>query len=116
MLSNKDPPFAPATGGIVEEDGLWGIVPTTPAITTSPLVIVNGWVYLDGWEGSTRATWNADCTSARTTGCNGRRRNVLITPPVAGTRLYIDGTIRNVKFNGARFTISRFPTSRSQRR
>jgi hypothetical protein len=99
---NEDPPFAPVTAGVVGEDGLWGIVPGgAGAGTASALEIVNGWVYHDGWEGSTAATWNADCTSANAPGCNGHRRNVLSTPPVAGAKLYIDVATQNVTFNGS---------------
>jgi hypothetical protein len=64
------------------------------------LSIVNGWVYHDGWQGSAAATWNADCTSAAAPGCDGHRRNVLSTPPVAGSKLYIDVMAQSVTFDG----------------
>jgi hypothetical protein len=99
---NEDPPFAPTTGGVVGEEGLWGVVPgVSGASASATLEIVNGWVYHDGWEGSVAATWNADCTSAHATGCNGHRRNVLSTPPVAGAKLYIDVTTQSVTLDGA---------------
>ena len=75
---NEDPPFAPTSGGVVGEEGLWGVVPgVSGASASAALEIVNGWVYHDGWEGSVAATWNADCTSAHAAGCDGHRRNVL---------------------------------------
>jgi hypothetical protein len=99
---NEDPPFAPATDGVVGEDGLWGIVPgVSGANRSAALEIVNGWVYHDGWEGSVAATWNADCTSAHAAGCDGHRRNVLTKSPAAGAKLYIDVTTRSVTFDGA---------------
>jgi hypothetical protein len=102
VMSNEDPPFAPVSGGVVAENSLWGILPSSSVATEpSPLVAVNGWVYHDGWNGSTLATWNADCTSAHAPGCNGHRRNVLSTPPVPGARLYVDVTTRSVRFNGS---------------
>jgi len=98
---NEDPPFAPTTGGVVGEEGLWGVVPgVSGASAAAALEIVNGWVYHDGWEGSSAATWNADCTSAKAAGCNGHRRNVLSTPPVAGAKLTIDVTTKAVTYNG----------------
>jgi hypothetical protein len=98
---NEDPPFAPTNGGVVGEEGLWGMIPGgTGANTAAVLEVVNGWVYHDGWEGSTAATWNADCTSANAAGCNGHRRNVLSTPPVAGAKLTIDVTTKSVTYNG----------------
>jgi hypothetical protein len=99
---NEDPPFAPTTGGVVGEEGLWGVVPgVSGASAQAALEIVNGWVYHDGWEGSMAATWNADCTSAHAAGCDGHRRNVLSTPPVAGAKLSIDVTTQSVIVNGA---------------
>ena len=99
---NEDPPFAPTTGGVVGEDGLWGVVPgVSGASASAALEIVNGWVYHDGWEGSVAATWNADCRSAHAAGCNGHRRNVLSTPPVAGAKLSIDVTTQSVTVDGA---------------
>jgi len=99
---NEDPPFAPTTGGVVGEDGLWGVVPgVSGASASAALEIVNGWVYHDGWEGSVAATWNADCTSAHAAGCDGHRRNVLSTPPVAGAKLSIDVTTQSVTVDGA---------------
>lgn len=90
---NEDPPFAPIAGGIVGEESLWGIWPVSSAAqTVSPADIVNAWVYHDGWEGTSAATWNLDCTSAIASGCNGHRRALLSTPPVAGARLYIQVT------------------------
>ena len=98
---NEDPPFAPTSGGVVGEEGLWGMIPgTTGANQAAVLEIVNGWVYHDGWEGSKAATWNADCTSAHAAGCNGHRRNVLSTPPVAGAKLTIDVTTKAVTYDG----------------
>jgi hypothetical protein len=102
VMSNEDPPFAPATGGVVEEGSLWGVVPgASGASASSALEIVNGWVYHDGWEGSVQATWNADCTSARAAGCEAHRRNVLMTPPTPAAKLYIDVTTRCVSFDGS---------------
>jgi hypothetical protein len=99
---NEDPPFAPSTGGVVGEEGLWGMVPgTTSATAASALETVNGWVYHDGWDGSAAATWNADCTSPHAPGCDGHRRNVLSTPPVPGAKLYIDVQTKSVSFDGA---------------
>jgi hypothetical protein len=98
---NEDPPFAPTSGGVVGEEGLWGVVPgVSGASAQAALEIVNGWVYHDGWDGSVAATWNADCTSAQAAGCNGHRRNVLSTPPVAGAKLTIDVTTQSVIING----------------
>jgi hypothetical protein len=99
---NEDPPFAPTTGGVVGEEGLWGVVPgVSGASASAALEIVNGWVYHDGWEGSVSATWNADCTSAHAVGCDGHRRNVLSTPPVEGAKLSIDVTTQSVTIDGA---------------
>jgi len=99
---NEDPPFAPTTGGVVAEESLWGVVPgVSGASAAAALEIVNGWVYHDGWEGSVAATWNADCTSAHAAGCDGHRRNVLSTPPVAGAKLSIDVTTQSVTVDGA---------------
>jgi hypothetical protein len=98
---NEDPPFAPTSGGVVGEEGLWGVVPgVSGASAAAALEIVNGWVYHDGWEGSVAATWNADCTSAQAVGCNGHRRNVLSTPPVVGAKLSIDVTTKSVTIDG----------------
>jgi hypothetical protein len=102
VMSNEDPLFAPATGGVVAEGSLWGVVPgASGSPDSSALEIVDGWVYHDGWEGSVQATWNADCTSARADGCEGHRRNVLTTPPTPGAKLYIDVTTRSVTFDGS---------------
>jgi hypothetical protein len=102
VMSNEDPPFAVATGGVVAEGSLWGVVPgASGSSASSALEIVNGWVYHDGWEGSVQATWNADCTSSHAVGCDGHRRNVLSTPPTPGAKLYIDVTTRNVSFDGS---------------
>jgi hypothetical protein len=103
VMSNEDPPFAPATGGVVAEGSLWGVVPggASGSSTSSALEIVDGWVYHDGWEGSVQATWNADCTSAHAAGCEGHRRNVLATPPTPGAKLYIDVTTSSVSFDGS---------------
>ena len=102
VTSDEDPPFAPATGGVVAEGSLWGVVPgASGSPDSSALEIVNGWVYHDGWEGSVQATWNADCTSAHAGGCEGHRRNVLTTPPTPGAKLYIDVTTRSVSFDGS---------------
>jgi hypothetical protein len=102
VTSNEDPPFAPATAGVIEEGSLWGMVPgATVASASSALEIVNGWVYHDGWEGSVATTWNADCTSAHAVGCDGHRRNVLTTPPVPGATLYLDVTTRSVTYHGS---------------
>jgi len=102
VRSNEDPPFAPVTGGVVGEESLWGVIPgATAASVPSPLVVVNGWVYHDGWGGSVQATWNADCTSATAPGCNGHRRSILSKPPVPGAKLSIDVTTRVVNFNGS---------------
>src|SRR3984957_8340343 len=98
---NEDPPFAPTSGGVVGEEGLWGVVPgVSGASASAALEIVNGWVYHDGWEGSVATTWNADCTSAHAAGCDGHRRNVLSTPPVAGAKLTIDVTTQSVTIDG----------------
>jgi len=102
VASNEDPPFAPATAGVVEEGSLWGVVPgATASPTSSALEIVDGWVYHDGWEGSVAATWNADCTSVHAVGCDGHRRNVLSTSPVRGAKLYVDVTTRSVSYHGS---------------
>jgi hypothetical protein len=102
VTSNEDPPFAPATGGVLEEGSLWGMVPgATASPASSALEIVNGWVYHDGWEGSVAATWNADCTSAHAVGCDGHRRNVLSTPPAPGAKLYMDVATRSVSYHGS---------------
>jgi hypothetical protein len=102
VMSNEDPPFAPATEGVVAEGSLWGVVPgASGSPDSSALEIVNGWVYHDGWEGSVQATWNADCTSAHAAGCEGHRRNVLTTPPTPGAKLYIDVATRSVSFDGS---------------
>jgi hypothetical protein len=86
---------------VVGEEGLWGMIPGSNAVSAAgALAIVNGWVYHDGWQGSVAATWNADCTSAHAPGCNGHRRNVLSTPPVAGATLSIDVTTKAVTYNG----------------
>ena len=100
VMSNEDPPFAPATGGVVAEGSLWGVVPGASG-SSAALEIVNGWVYHDGWQGSVQATWNADCTSAHAAGCDGHRRNVLTTPPTPGAKLYIDVTTSSVSFDGS---------------
>jgi hypothetical protein len=101
VAENEDPPFAPSAGGVVGEEGLWGMIPGNGSVSAAgALQIVNGWVYHDGWEGSTAATWNADCTSAHAAGCDGHRRNVLSTPPVAGAKLTIDVTTKAVTYNG----------------
>jgi outer membrane murein-binding lipoprotein Lpp len=102
VMSNEDPPFAPATGGVIAEGSLWGVVPgASGSSASSALEIVNGWVYHDGWEGSVQATWNADCTSAYAAGCEGHRRDVLTTPPTPGAKLYIDVATRSVSFDGS---------------
>ena len=101
LRSNEDPPFAPLAAGVVGEESLWGIAPGTSTTSSpSPLVVVNGWVYQDGWNGSVRATWNLDCTSAVAPGCNGHRRAVLSTPPVPGAKLFIDVTTQMVQYDG----------------
>jgi hypothetical protein len=102
VSENEDPPVAPATGGVVGEEGLWGMIPgaTSATATAAAVEIVNGWVYHDGWQGSVAATWNADCTSAHAAGCNAHRRNVLSTPPVAGATLSIDVTTKSVTYDG----------------
>lgn len=98
---NEDPPFAPTSGGVVGEEGLWGMIPGASGSNAAAVTeIVNGWVYHDGWQGSTAATWNADCTSAHATGCDAHRRNVLSTPPVAGAKLTIDVTTKSVTYDG----------------
>ena len=102
VMSNEDPPFAPATGGVIAEGSLWGVVPgASGSSASSALEIVNGWVYHDGWEGSVQATWNADCTSAYAAGCEGHRRDVLTTPPTPGAKLYIDVTTPGMTVDGA---------------
>jgi hypothetical protein len=101
VMSNEDPPFAPATEGVVAEGSLWGVVSASGSPDSSALEIVNGWVYHDGWEGSVQATWNADCTSAHAAGCEGHRRSVLTTPPTPGAKLYIDVATRSVSFDGS---------------
>jgi hypothetical protein len=102
VRSNDDPPFAPEAGGVIEEYSLWGFIPDSSAASyPSPLEVVNSWVYHDGWRGSAQATWNLDCTSVGAPGCNGHRRAVLSPPPAPGARLFIDATVRNVKFSGS---------------
>src|ERR1700761_2197678 len=52
VADNKDPPFAPTSGGVVGEEGLWGMIPGTSSISAQGTQeIVNGWVYHDGWQG-----------------------------------------------------------------
>lgn len=46
------------------------------------------WMYTDGWAGKT--TTNADCTSARSTGCWGHRHNILATH--TGSPVLVSGT------------------------
>jgi hypothetical protein len=98
---NEDPPFVPAVGGIVKEDGLWGVFPSSPTDRLPSAVdLVNAWVYHDGWQGSAQATWNVDCTHAGAPGCNSHRRAVLSAPPARGARLYIDVTTRRMTYSG----------------
>jgi hypothetical protein len=43
-----------------------------------------GWMYADGWGGSSRATSNGTCTSASAPGCWGHRDNILMANPANG--------------------------------
>lgn len=102
VQSNEDPPFAPTGGGVVGEESLWGLMPGSSAASNAlALDVVAGWVYHDGWEGSTQATWNLDCTFPGAPGCNGHRRAVLSQPPVPGAKLYIDATTLSTNDSGA---------------
>lgn len=49
-----------------------------------PAVAMYGYMYLDGWGGSSTQTVNVDCTSATAPGCWGHRRNILGDYGVAG--------------------------------
>jgi hypothetical protein len=99
--SNEDPALIPMTGGVVGEAGMWGMISgPSSASATAAQQIVDGWVFHDGWDGSKAATWNEDCTSAHAAGCDGHRRSVLSTPPIPGSRLYIDITTRTVSLDG----------------
>lgn len=92
VRDNNDPPFAPVAAGVVGEESVWGLLPTSATGPTASLPIVSAWVFHDGWQGSAAATWNLDCTSPSAPGCNGHRRAVLSTPPVPGAKLFIDAT------------------------
>jgi hypothetical protein len=46
----------------------------------SPLMALYGWMYNDGWGGTSAATWNVTCTSARAVGCWGHRASILSDP------------------------------------
>jgi hypothetical protein len=99
--SNLDPSFAPLARGVVAEYSLSGVLPVLSAANPpSPGTVVDDWVYRDGWEGSSQATLNAGCTSARAPACNGHRQAVLSQAPVPGAKLYIDVTTRSVTFGG----------------
>jgi hypothetical protein len=101
VRSNTDPSFAPTARGVVEEYSLSGVVPALSATNPpSPGTVVDDWVYRDGWEGSSQATLNVDCPSARAPGCNGHRQAVLSRPPISGAKLYIDVTTQNVTYGG----------------
>jgi hypothetical protein len=101
VMTNDDPPFAPADNGILAEDSIWGVMPVSATTNPSPLGVVNAWVYEDGWRGSTQTTLNADCTSAGAPGCDGHRRALLSRPPVAGAHLVIDVVTHTVDFDGS---------------
>lgn len=101
LLANGDPPFAPPKVNILSEDALWGALPGLSGdAASSATVLVNAWVYHDGWRGSAAATWNADCTSEGAPGCNGHRRAILSSPPVRGARLFIDVATSSVNYGG----------------
>lgn len=85
---NEDP-IAALQLGMVEEFGVWGVATAdSPTLAVDVGVIVDDWVYHDGWEGS--ATRNLDCTSPTAQGCNGHRRAILSHEPEADARLYVD--------------------------
>ncbi|MHB1509149.1 MAG: hypothetical protein ACYCST_04540 [Acidimicrobiales bacterium] len=50
-----------------------------------PLTADYGWMYDDGWGGSSAATTNLDCTSPHAGGCWGHRDNILGPYPTTGT-------------------------------
>jgi hypothetical protein len=91
----------PATeAGIVEEYGVWGIaLDTDPTISADLSVVVDDWVYHDGWDGS--YTENLDCTSPTAPGCNGHRRAVLSSPPLHDSRLYVDVAVARRSWRGS---------------
>lgn len=95
---NADP-VAPIQFGVVEEYGVWGISTAyDPTIAEDVSMIVDGWVYHDGWEGS--ATTNLDCTSPTAPGCNGHRRAILSREPEADARLYLDAAVVSTSLYG----------------
>jgi hypothetical protein len=95
---NEDP-VAPFRSGVVEEFGVWGAATTeSPTLANDVGVIVDDWVYHDGWEGS--ATRNLDCTSPTAPGCNGHRRAILSHEPEGDARLYIDVGVATTRFFG----------------
>jgi hypothetical protein len=101
VRSNTDPSFAPIARGVVAEYSLSGVLPALSAANPPPPgTVVDDWVYRDGWEGSSQATLNAECTSAQAPGCNGHRQAVLSRPPISGAKLYIDITARSVTYGG----------------
>jgi hypothetical protein len=95
---NEDP-LAAFRFGVVEEFGVWGAATVeSPTLLDDVSVIVDDWVYHDGWEGS--ATRNLDCTSPTAPGCNGHRRAILSHEPEAGARLYIDVGVATARLYG----------------
>ena len=65
-------------GALVPEDPSGGISSVLSLGTRSTLIAVFGWLYDDGWGGSTRDTWNGDCKLASDIGCWGHRRALLV--------------------------------------
>ena len=78
--NNADPSFPSAlTGGSTLERGgsIWSGGSTV-------LWADEGWMYADGWGGSSNSTWNGTCTSSTAPGCWGHRDNILMANPPSG--------------------------------
>jgi hypothetical protein len=88
VRSNNDP-VAKIQTGTVAEFGVWGELPSRALSShIAPHIIVDNWVYEDGWNSADPL--NLDCTSPNARGCDAHRRAILSKPPFRGARLYID--------------------------
>ena len=79
-LLNQDPTVAPGFHIAINSNG-WYALGGVWAGAYSPLDSVFGWFYSDGWGGSRAATFNFDCTSAKSLGCWGHRDELLGSSP-----------------------------------
>jgi hypothetical protein len=98
-LRNGDPALGAFTPGALVEYGLWGISTDPASVAPDPRIIVDDWVYRDGWRGP--GTQNVECTSPTAPGCNGHRRAVLSSAPHPGDKLAVDVAVHEANWEGA---------------